>query len=262
MDDRSGSDTASPVSSHHTADADLRPVPAEAATPGDAEAIRYFRESLRTGRDWFPALLEAIGLWTSAEEVRDERTWRYLIDGEAFDWLVLAERLCYAAWELLPADEIEALLFSGIIPENPDGAEVKRLIGEQKFGQYLNYFYGVTVEEGLLLAVQEEIEKEKRARGLRRTDASEEAYLRIYDEDRDTLLRLFRKEKKHPQLKSTSLTELKEFTYWLFKYRFKRCEKARIASDTRKSLAYLRRQWLKYGSPPVLAMALDLQSDE
>lgn len=262
MDERSGGDTAhGEIRDNGTPD-DAHLVAAGASSAGDAEAIRHLREAISAGRDWFPSLLEAVGLWTSAEEVRDGRTRRYLIDGEAFDWLVLAERLCETIDDLILPEERDALLFSGIIPEETDGQDVKKLIGEQKFGQYLNYFYGVTVEEGLLLAVQDEIEKEKWSHGLRRTDASDEAYLRIYEADKESLLRQFRREKRYPQLKSTSLTEMKEFTYWLFKYRFKRCEKARIASDTRKSLTYLKRQWDKQGVSKLLGVDLNLQESE
>jgi hypothetical protein len=233
-----------------------------AATPEDAEAILHFREALLAGHPWFPALLEAIGRWTSATEDIGGRCQHYLIDGEAFDWLALAERLIGTAADLIPEAERDALLFSGIIPEEVDAAEVRRLMGERKFAQYLNYFYGVTVEEGLLLAVQEEVEKEKRARGLRRTDASEDAYLRIYEADRDTLLHAFRREKRYPQLKSTTIAEQKEFTYWLFKHRFKHGEKARIASDTRKSLTFLKRQWDLRGGQRVLAVSLDFAESD
>ena len=236
---------------------EARLVATGASAPGDAEAILHFREALLSGRPWFPALLEAIGRWTSAAEEIGGQHRRYLIDGEAFDWLALAERLIGTVPGLVPESERDALLFSGILPEDPDAAEVRRLIGERKFGHYLNYFYGVTVEEGLLLAVQEEIEKEKRARGLRHSDATEDAYLRIYDADRETLLHAFRKEKRYPQLKSTTLTEQKEFTYWLFKHRFKYGEKARIASDTRKSLTFLKRQWDLRGGRRVLAVSLE-----
>jgi hypothetical protein len=38
-----------------------------------------------------------------------------------------------------------------------------------------------------------------------------------------------------------SMSESKEFTYWLFKYRVARSDKARIASDTRKGLDQLAR---------------------
>lgn len=36
------------------------------------------------------------------------------------------------------------------------------------------------------------------------------------------------------------MTMLKEFTYWSFKYRVKTCDKARIASDTKKALTWLK----------------------
>jgi hypothetical protein len=52
---------------------------------------------------------------------------------------------------------------------------------------------------------------------------------------------------------STTLDEMKEFTYWLFKFRLKRHEKARIASDTKKGLDYLKRQWRQKGIIQVLA---------
>lgn len=254
MDERSAGDAILDADSSRE---NARLVATGAAAPGDAEAILHFREALLGGRPWFLALLEAIGRWTSPAEELDGCCRRYLIDGEAFDWLALAERLIGTVADLVPEAERDALLFSGILPEELDVAEVRRLMGERKFGHYLNYFYGVTVEEGLILAVQEEVEKEKRARGLRRTDATEDAYLRIYDEDRDTLLHAFRREKRYPHLKSTTLTEQKEFTYWLFKRRFKRGEKARIASDTRKSLSFLKRQWDNRGGQRMLAVNLD-----
>jgi hypothetical protein len=34
---------------------------------------------------------------------------------------------------------------------------------------------------------------------------------------------------------------MKEFTYWLFKYRLKHGDPARVASDTKKALEWLRR---------------------
>ena len=37
------------------------------------------------------------------------------------------------------------------------------------------------------------------------------------------------------------MAESREFNYWLFKYRVKNCDKARIASDTRKGLDQLER---------------------
>ena len=229
-----------------------------AANAGDAEAIRYFKESLASGEHWYLAMLNAIGLWSSAEEECNERTFRYLIDGEAFDWLLLAERLCETVDGLLPENEKNALLFQGIPPVSLSAAEVKKLIGEKKYAQYLNYFYGITVEEALLLAVQEEIDKERRLNALHtKPESGDELYFRVYDEARDTLLKQFRNQKGYAQLQSTSITELKEFTYWLFKYRLKRSEKARIASDTKKALDYLKQNWKKKGVRQGLATDLN-----
>jgi len=225
--------------------------------PGDAEAIDYLKRSLAEGKHWYIALLGSIGLWTSAEEVREERTLKYLIDGEAFDWLLLAERLCETVDGLLPDDERNALLFHGIPPLELSAGEVRGLIGDQKYGQYLNYFYGVTIEETLFRVVQEEINKERQAHGLRnRPESTDETYLRIYGVGRDVLLKDFRKEKAYKQLDSITLAEMKEFTYWLFKYRLKKCEKAKIASDTKKALDYLQRQWRQKGVSRILAADL------
>ncbi len=38
-------------------------------------------------------------------------------------------------------------------------------------------------------------------------------------------------------MQSISVGEAKEFTYWLFKQRLKRCDKSCVASDTKKALA-------------------------
>jgi hypothetical protein len=226
-----------------------------AASPADVEAISYLKTSLAGGRHWYIALLGAMGLWASASEQRDGRTSNYLIDNEAFDWLLLAERLCETVEGLLPEDEKNTLLFYGIPPLRLESRQVKKLIGSQKYSQYLNYFYGITVEEGLQLAVQEEIDKERRLHGFRtRQDSTGEAFRRIYNATRDSLLQAFRREKGHAHLESIGISELKEFTYWLFKHRLKHCEKARIASDTAKSLRFLKKQWGQRGVFKVLAI--------
>jgi hypothetical protein len=223
-------------------------VSSELASTGDAEAIRHLKQGIADGKHWYIALLESIGLWASAEEVYNNRNYHYLINGEAFDWMLLAERLCETVDGLLPEDEKNALLFHGRPPLALSVSEVRRFISGSKYRQYLNYFYGITVEGALLLAVQEEIDKERRVLGYRSKDeSSDEAYRRIYNANKATMLKRFRQEKGYAQLKSTTLTELKEFTYWLFKYRLKQCEKARIASDTKKALEYLKRQWRQEG---------------
>jgi len=212
---------------------------------GDTEVIKYLAQEIANGKHWYIALLEAIGLWDTTEETHNERTYYYLIADEAFDWLLLAERLCQAVDGLLPDDEKTALLFYGEPPLNLPTKQFEELIGSTKYHQYLNYFYGITVEEALVLSVQEEVRKEKRASGYyEEQDPTNEAYRRIYSATKAVLLRHFRRDKGYPQLRSISLTEMKEFTYWLFRYRLMRCDKARVASDTKKALDWLNRNGL------------------
>ncbi len=211
---------------------------------GDNEAIRYLRESIIRGEHWYIALLEAIERWTVSEESCHGRDYRYLIDNEAFDWLLLAERLLAEVDNIVPKEEVLSLLFHGKAPLELQGEEFCRLIGEAKYRAHLNYFYGITVEETLLLAVEEETRKEQRARALTENNhLSKEVYERVYGAPMAELLTKFRREKGYPKRNSMELGELKEFTYWLFKYRLNNCDKARIASDTKKALKELERQW-------------------
>tara|TARA_Y100000031_G_C8232641_1_gene391679 strand:- start:1082 stop:1819 length:738 start_codon:yes stop_codon:yes gene_type:complete len=220
------------------------------APAGDTKAIEHVRQAIAGGKHWYIALLEAIGLWSSAEEANNGRVHCYLIDGEAFDWLELAERLCETVDGSLPDNEKMALLFHGEPPLDLTTEEFKQLIGSNKYRQYLNYFYGITVEEALILAVQEEIRKEKRTSGYdNEHDIDNEVYQRTYGDTKTALLNSFRRENDYPQRRSIILTELKEFTYWRFKYRLNHCDKARIASDTKKGLEQLKRQGTNHNFP-------------
>jgi hypothetical protein len=213
---------------------------AQAASSDSAAAIKHLEQAITSGQHWYIALLDAIGRWTQNEETLNGRHYQYLIDGEAFDWLLLAERLCQAVDDLLPEEEKLALLFHSQPPVSLSPEQFKALIGSTKYRHYLNYFYGVTVEEALFLAVQEEVRKEKRTLGYNKEhNLTDEVYQRIYGATRTTLLNRFRREKGYPRLRSISLTELKEFSYWLFHYRLKHCDKARMASDTKKALERL-----------------------
>lgn len=219
-----------------------RPTPE--LTPYDEnEAVARLRRAILSGRHWYLALLESISLWTLAEEDYHGRQYRYLVAGEAFDWLLLAERLSEAVGSLIPEDEKTALLFYGRPPLELSEPEFKGLIGEVKYEQHLNYFYGVTAEEALFLTMQDEVRKERRAAGYgNEADVTAEVYRRVYGAARGVLLNHFRWERGYPDLKSIGLGELKEFTYWLFKYRLKHGEKARVASDTRKALLWLKKK--------------------
>ena len=204
------------------------------------EAVDHLRGALSDGRRWPEAILEAMALWSVPEETYLGRHYHYFIGGEAFDWLLLAERLCRETADLIPERECEELLFQGCFPYTMEDMEVRHLLGVDKYRGYLNYFYGVTVEEALQTVVEAEVEKRRVSNGNRyQDDFAGEAYLRIYRRTEKELLEEFHLERQSSLGQSMKLAEVREFTYWLFKYRLKNSDKARIASDTRKGLHYL-----------------------
>ena len=206
------------------------------------EAIHYFRETFAAGDHWYVALLKTMSRWTVAEEVIDDRRYRYLIGGEAFDWLLLAERLLEESGVECGEDERDALLFHGHPPLEIEDDEFQMLIGTPKYQAYLNFLYGVVVEEALQYAVEEELAKEQHAHvwSAANIDGAG-SFTRIYGRSLPELREEFQRERNLAVTDEIGYTELKEFTYWLFKYRVRNGEGARVASDTRKGLVALSR---------------------
>lgn len=208
----------------------------------DDEAIRLLRSDISSGKHWYISLLEAVGRWSSVEETYQGRHYQYLIDGTAFDWQLLAERLCDVVDGMIPEKEKNDFLLRGSPPFEITKEQFEKLIGKAKYRQYLNYFYGITVEDALLMSVKEEVRKGHLLTGwMVEEETNTAAFRRIYGDTQAALLEKFRKEKHHRQLKSISLSELKEFSYWLFHYRIKHNDKSRVASDTKKALNWLDR---------------------
>ena len=205
------------------------------------EAVVHLKSAVQSGAPWHRALLEAIGMWTLPDEVYRDRTYHYMIQGEAFDWLVLAERLCAELDGLIPSGEKELLLFQGKLPEEIEPEEFRDLLGTSKYRGYLNYCYGVVVEEALQLGVEEDVRKRHKARGYSDSeDMVEEAFTHLYGETRTILLDEFRRKEHLHRGKHLTLDNLKQFTYWLFKRRVQMWDPARVASDTRNGLRRLR----------------------
>ncbi len=212
------------------------------AHSGDGGAIRHLKESVAAGKPWHIALLEAIGLWTCPGEKHNGHSYCYLRDGEAFDWLLLAERLCGEIKDFIPEQEMLDLLFSGRLPGELSGDEFRAIIGNAKYHAYLNHLYGITVERFVLLAVEEEIYKESNGHVFSgREGGLWDSYRRLYGASQEALLKRFREEKGYPREDTLDLERLEEFTYWLFKYRLKNCDGEKVASDTRKGVECLRR---------------------
>ncbi len=198
------------------------------------EPIRYMKQQIAEGKHWYIAMLEAIGLWTVPRETYQGRYYPYLIAKEAFDFLLLCERLCKELTGLAPEEEISELLF-GNPPVIISAHELKDIIGTEKYTALLNHFYGVKVEQSLQISVIMDIEKENHGTK-HSTDLQDEVFQRIYGASEEDLLARFRKERDYPLNEVMTITEHNEFTYWLFKYRFTYCDSARVASDTKKAL--------------------------
>ena len=205
-------------------------------------AIKHLSDSLRKGRDWPTCLFESMALWTSAEDVYRGRRQTYFIAGEAFDWLLLAERLCNSARNLIPQQERDSLLFNGQFPSYFNPSTIKNLLGIEKYRGFLNFFYGITVEEALLLATELEVQKKHEGNGLLYIeDHTDEAFRKVYRKSMHELLSCFRKSNNYSSRNTMNVSEAKEFTYWLFKYRVANADKAKIASDTRKGLNQIKK---------------------
>jgi hypothetical protein len=206
------------------------------------EVIGALRAALLRGEPWFDALLAAIRRWRVPHEVLDGRHYYYLIGGEAFDWLLLAERLLDAVADLVPADEAAELVFAGRLPDGFPADDLRKAIGPTKYRATLNFLYGVTVEEALQLSVEEDVQKEMRCRAWAIDPRYEESvFHRIYLKSREELLTAFRSERGLRNGESITFVELRELTYWLFKYRLKQCDPAKVAADTRRGLNILAR---------------------
>jgi hypothetical protein len=205
-----------------------------------SKALVRFRKQVERGEDWFEALLSAIAEWEASEETLDGRVYQYLIGGEAFDWLLLAERLCTEMDGAIPAEERDALLFHGRAPRLMDDTEFRHAIGDAKHKAHLNFIYGVSVEEALQLVVEEEVLKEHRSLAWSRCDnVDQQVFERIYGKGRDELLAAYRDARALPPGDELSYGEWRGFTYWLFKYRVEQNDPARVASDTRRALVQL-----------------------
>lgn len=234
----------------------LEPVAREEAyLPAVDEVVFRMRQAVAGGQHWFEAVLDAVKAWRQPSEMVGDRAYQYLLLGEAFDWLLLGERLLDEMPDLVPSHETDALIFENRWPLELDDAQFAARIGQSKHSAHLNYMYGVLVEEALQLSIEEEIHKENRNRPWGQDPRVDETmFERVYGKARIELFALYYEETGTFLRGDIVLAEWKSFTYWLFKQRLKRQDKARVASDTRKGLAQLTRMELavserRHGSP-------------
>ncbi|PZC51243.1 MAG: hypothetical protein DK304_000118 [Chloroflexi bacterium] len=205
-----------------------------------SDVVSALKAAIDDGVPWPKALLDAVRKWPLAEEKFKGVHYKYLLLGEAFDWLVLAARLLDDMNDVVSEDEKVSFLFDGHFIDQFTREDFYNLIGPEKRVSLLNYRYGVTVEQALILSIEDAIRKERRSLSLPDSDdLSDKAFQYIYGDTQRGLLRIFRKKMGRTDRNSITVTELKEFTYWLFSRRVQSSESARIASDTKKGLARL-----------------------
>ena len=199
--------------------------------------------------NWKTAFLETVAAWPIENERVHGETFHYFIGGEAFNWKRLAERiatqLAEEGFTKLPGEMIfEWIESSGVfggIPEN----EFRRILGVDGWRAHLNHFYGVHIEQCLIAAVQSRIQKSRYSSGRPPSDdASDKAYLRLYEETEQDLWQEFADENSDrlsdliaesgQDQRTIALDE--EFTYWLFKRRIEYTNAAQVAAETRRGL--------------------------
>lgn len=212
-------------------------------------ALTHFRRALLQGTHWYVALLESIALWEEPTERYRGRRLTYLIGGEALDWLLLADRLCRDVRDLIPPAEVERLLLSGVAPISLDSEAFRDLIGPLKYRCFLNYFYGITVEEALFFALEEEAQRHSVVPSSR-FDLNP-LFVDLYGATEPDLIGEFLGKGKPQPAATMDIQQQKAYLYFLFKRRILYCLPARVASDTKRGLAELRRQYLAAGRSAV-----------
>lgn len=219
------------------------------------KALENMNNSILNGEPWALPLLKAIGEWRLPAEDIDNLKVQYFLAGEAFDWLLLAERLLrYVPDGHIPDEDKEALLFHGRLPSYITSTDFKVALGAEKYRAHLNHFYGVILEEMLWSVTYNEVEKARTVKGLQHAIGIEdEISNRLYRSTLKTLTGKFQKENERGRSMKFTFTQYQEFAYWLFKKRISNSDQARSASDTKKALEALQELVLeRTGSPLTL----------
>lgn len=202
--------------------------------------LSSFKKAVELDGDWINALLKTICEWTISSESVDGAEYQYLILGEGLDWLALAQRLCGHLENDIPENELNSLIMHGRFPHRFEVNKFKELIGPIKYGFYLNYWYGIVVEEAIQNAIERDIRKRHLALCYQDTeDLSELVYESLYGESRQSLMTKFLSEMGVSNEIDMTTTRLKEFNYWLHKMRINKWDPARVASDTKRGLLEL-----------------------
>ena len=204
------------------------------------ELIHILKNSIKNGTYWPQALIQTMAAWSLPNETFKGKKYIYLIDGECFNMLLLAERLMLELKDLISDTDIENLLFKSEFPSDFDLSTLKYEIGITKYRGHVNFFYGVVVEEILQYTVEREIEKRFYSNGIGDIkNLADETFQQLYKSKFDDLYVQFCIDTSKTQNRKSYFDEYIQFTYWLFKYRVNISDGAKIASDTKKALRHI-----------------------
>ena len=202
--------------------------------------IHSLRSSIKNGIYWPQALIQTMGSWSLPDETFKAREYTYLIHGECFDMLLLAERLLVELQDLISSSDIENLLFKSEFPSDFDLSTLKSEIGITKYRGHVNFFYGVIVEEILQYTVEQEVEKRFYSNGMGEIkNPNDKTFEQLYKSTFNDLYIKFCSDTSRAKSQKSYFNDYIGFTYWLFKYRVNISDGAKIASDTQKALRHI-----------------------
>ncbi len=204
------------------------------------DLIRQLRQSIKDGENWYNAFLEMASVWNIESETVGATKFQYIIDGEALDLSAIAARALPAISDLIDGEILDKYLTTGDYLGGHTYSEMRSLLGEDNYVRYLNFFYGVTLEEILHQLYKEALHKDHLSTGYTdKVDVTPQIFIQIYNQSRETLFSKFCEEKGYIIADAMNSRAIKEFYYWLFKQRVKNQEPARVASDTKRALDWL-----------------------
>ncbi len=204
--------------------------------------------------NWHSDFIRTVAAWPIENETVYGETFHYFIGSEAFNWKRLAERIATQLADEGCSDERSQMVFDWIGSSGVFGGlgeqKFRRILGVDGWRAHLNHFYGVHIEQCLLAAVQSRIQKRRYSSGKSPSDdASERAFLGLYEETEETLWGKFTDENSERLSKliaeskddNRSIALEEEFTYWLFKRRIENTNAPQVAAETQRGLDMMSR---------------------
>ena len=155
----------------------------------EQEILGQLKQDLAASRHPGESLLLACSKWSLSAEMVNGVYYEYVLAQEAFDLISLMNRLAIDCKGLIPAKDLSDAVFADEYELVSSGENLRGLLGPVKYNQYLNYFYGVLLEEILIFAIEDEVRKMYTSNGFRNVARETDiALTRLYGASERTLL--------------------------------------------------------------------------